>query len=99
MDNSLNPISEAEEFEFRARAEKERKMYAPEVKVTPQKPDLKAALEKDRAEAEKVGAEARRGAALPFLGIAESIPYKPLQKYAAGKVKEIEETPEYKPGI
>jgi hypothetical protein len=34
-----------------------------------------------------------RGAALPLLGIAETVPYKPLQKWAAGKVKEIEETP------
>lgn len=97
MDNSLNPINEAEEFEFRARAEKERNMYAPEPK--PAKPDLKGALDERMKEQEKVGAEARRGAALPFLGIAESIPYKPLQKYAAGKVKEIEQTPEYKPGM
>lgn len=90
-------VNETEEFEFRARSEKEGKMFVPEAK--PEKPDLKGALDARMEEQKKVGAEARRGAALPFLGIAESIPYKPLQTWAARKVKEIEETPEYKPGI
>jgi hypothetical protein len=36
-----------------------------------------------------------QGLALPFLGIAESVPYKPVQEYAAKQVKEIETQPEY----
>lgn len=36
-----------------------------------------------------------RGAALPVLGLAQSIPYEPIQRFAAEKVKGIEETPEY----
>jgi hypothetical protein len=36
-----------------------------------------------------------RGAALPVLGLAQSIPYEPIQRFATEKVKGIEETPEY----
>lgn len=36
-----------------------------------------------------------RGAALPVLGLAQSIPFEPIQRFAAEKVKGIEETPEY----
>lgn len=38
--------------------------------------------------------EAGRGAALPFLGLAQSVPYEPLQRAATKKVAEIEATPE-----
>lgn len=57
-------VNETEEFEFRARSEKEGKMFVPEAK--PEKPDLKGALDARMEEQKKVGAEARRGAALPF---------------------------------
>jgi hypothetical protein len=36
-----------------------------------------------------------RGAALPVLGLAQSIPYEPIQRFATEKVKGIEEIPEY----
>lgn len=39
--------------------------------------------------------ELGRGAALPILGLGQSIPYEPIQRFATQKVKEIEETPEY----
>lgn len=68
---------------------------------TPAKP--KGAVEKFIAgvpkEAFKEYAEIGRGAALPLLGAAETIPYKPLQKFAAGKIKEIEETPRAKKSL
>jgi hypothetical protein len=40
-----------------------------------------------------------KGAALPALGIAQSIPYEPIQRFATEKVQQIEATPEYvRPG-
>lgn len=40
-----------------------------------------------------------QGLALPVLGLAQSIPYEPIQRFATEKVKSIEETPEYvRPG-
>jgi len=38
--------------------------------------------------------EYARGAELPFLGLAESVPYKPLQEAAAKRVQEIRQKPE-----
>jgi len=38
--------------------------------------------------------EAGRGAALPFLGLAQSVPFEPLQRAATRKIAEIEATPE-----
>ena len=46
-----------------------------------------------RSEVEQVK-EAGRGAALPFLGLAQSVPFEPLQRAATKKVAEIEATPE-----
>jgi len=36
-----------------------------------------------------------QGIAEPFLGLAESVPYEPIQQYAAKTIKDIESTPEY----
>lgn len=36
-----------------------------------------------------------RGLSLPVLGLAQSVPYEPIQRFATERVKAIEETPEY----
>lgn len=36
-----------------------------------------------------------RGLSLPALGLAQSVPYEPIQRFATERVKAIEETPEY----
>lgn len=36
-----------------------------------------------------------RGLSLPVLGLAQSVPYEPIQRFATERVKTIEETPEY----
>lgn len=41
-----------------------------------------------------VGKEQQRGAALAGLGLLESVPIEPVQKYAAEKISEIKKTPE-----
>lgn len=53
---------------------------------------IKKDLERDIEERREIG----RGMALPFLGLAQDIPYKPVQEWAGKKVSEIKKTPEMK---
>jgi hypothetical protein len=72
--------------------------FVPDKPVQP-KGETEKFIEGVPGKAFKTYAEIGRGAALPLLGAAETIPYEPLQKYAAGKIKEIEETPRAAKGI
>ena len=65
--------------------------YAAEPSVSK---DPFAELDKELERSSQVGAEQRRGAALPVLGAIESIPYEPIQKWAQGKITDIKKTPE-----
>lgn len=67
--------------------------YAPDQPVPKQReyaPETKA----EPSQFEQVG-EFFKGATLPVAGAVQSIPYEPLQRKAAGYVKEIESKPEY----
>lgn len=57
--------------------------------------DLPAPPKKEQDQSLRQLKEFGQGLALPALGLAQDIPYKPVQEYAAKKVKEFTEQPEY----